>query len=299
MSSRHPPGPRRLRSSRPTNCVALIDDRFLSWLSQRDCEAGAEPSLQRRPLLRVLSRILSESGFEVAMRRVYWYTDRPDGQLVDDQIVRTVSADERNPDRAGEGPGPAERTESWRAISDDLRALARNQAFEMVLIASDDERLVDSIDQAQLAGVSVCLLADDSIGDFQSLSAEEPEWASLLAQADRRLAVRTTDLLELRGEGRSALEETLGDGVSSEQAQIEAVVRGWWSDQPVEVREDLRAALQMSPGIPQDVDRTLLLQTRERFVRPLSFNEKKLMRECLREVAASSSDSEEEEASLA
>jgi hypothetical protein len=77
------------------------------------------------------------------------------------------------------------------------------------------------------------------------------------------------------------------------------VVRGWWSDQPVEVREDLRAALQMSPGIPQDVDRTLLLQTRERFVRPLSFNEKKLMRECLREVAASSSDSEEEEASLA
>jgi hypothetical protein len=42
-----------------------------------------------------------------------------------------------------------------------------------------------------------------------------------------------------------------------------------------------------------------LLQTRERFVRPLSFSEKKLMRECLREVVASTSEVEDEAAALA
>ncbi|MEN9775353.1 MAG: hypothetical protein RL322_2423, partial [Pseudomonadota bacterium] len=59
-----------------------------------------------------------------------------------------------------------------------------------------------------------------------------------------------------------------------------------------------RAALQVSPGIPQDVDRALLLQTRERFVRPLSFNEKKIMRECLREVVAESADIDAEVGAL-
>jgi len=257
--------------------------------------------LGRRNLIRVLSRLLTDSGLEASVRRVYWYTDRPDGQLIDDQITRVVRIDVQ-PGGEGEVADPDDdglAVGSWQAIDADLKALARSQAFEMILIGSDDERLVASINEAQLGGVSVAMLADDSVSDYASLAVEEPEWAALLAQADRRVVVRSPDLIDLRGGMRSGSDDGDADNFSAEQALIEEVVRAWWADQNEDAREYLRAALQLSPGIPQEVDRALLLQSRERFVRPLSFNEKKLMRECLREVVASSDLAEDEEASLA
>ena len=72
---------------------------------------------------------------------------------------------------------------------------------------------------------------------------------------------------------------------ADQQATIEEVVRTWWGTQSEESREELRIALAQSSGIPQEVDRELLLQSRERFVRPLSFLEKKQMRSCLRGIA--------------
>jgi len=143
------------------------------------------------------------------------------------------------------------------------------------------------------------LLADDSVNDYATLCVEEPEWAALLAQADRRLVVRPTDLIDLRGGSvRVGADDALAEGQSAEQSLIEEVVRAWWADQSDDARDDLRAALQVSPGIPQDVDRALLLQTRERFVRPLSFNEKKIMRECLRDVVAEPADLDAEVGAL-
>jgi len=47
---------------------------------------------------------------------------------------------------------------------------------------------------------------------------------------------------------------------------------------------DLRDALQISRGIPQEVDRQLLLRMRQRLARALSFPEKKMLRETLRNV---------------
>jgi hypothetical protein len=46
----------------------------------------------------------------------------------------------------------------------------------------------------------------------------------------------------------------------------------------------LRDALQVSRGVPQEVDRQLLLRMRQRLTRALSLNEKKLLREVLRSV---------------
>jgi hypothetical protein len=300
LTPRTPSGPRRPRPARSGIGVALLDDRFVAWLSQRDCEPGEEPVLSRRNLMRVLSRLLAETGTEMQLRRVYWYTDRPDGQLVDDQITRLVGAEARSSPEVTPGETVGDGAlESWQAIDNDLRAISRSQAFDLVIIGSDDERLLQSIDEAQLAGMSITLLADDSVSDYPALSVEEPEWAALLAQADRRLIVRPTDLADLKNGPRNGSEESEGSGRSSEQALIEEVVRSWWADQPQDAREDLRAALQLGPGIPQDVDRALLLQSRERFVRPLSFGEKKMMRECLREVVASTDETEDEEATLA
>lgn len=264
---------RRERSARPVSCVALIDDRFVGWLMHRESDPGLEPVVYRRPLARVLGRAAADAGLALSLRRIYWYTDRPDGQLVDEQVVRPVVS--------GEGQ------QSWELIDRDLRRLAASRAFESVLIACDDERIRDAIDDAQLSGLSVIMLSDDSLFDFPELTREEPEWASLLAQADRRVVVRSEELSELN----AAVVDTppppsAGNGLDEDSSVIEEVVRGWWDSQTDESREDLRSALSLSNGIPQEVDRELLLQSRERFVRPLSLSEKRQMRDCLRGIAA-------------
>jgi hypothetical protein len=250
----------------------LIDDRFIGWLMQRDSEPGLEPAVHRRPLARVLGRAAADAGLALGLRRIYWYTDRPDGQLVDDQIVRAVSG--------------GETSQTWTLLDRDLRRLAASRAFESVLIACDDERIRDAIDEAQLGGLSVIMLSDDSLHDFAELVREEPEWAGLLAQADRRLIVRAEELTELNGAALETDSTTASvDGLDGGGSVIEEVVRGWWDSQTEESREDLRSALSLSNGIPQEVDRELLLQSRERFVRPLSLTEKRQMRDCLRVIA--------------
>jgi hypothetical protein len=50
------------------------------------------------------------------------------------------------------------------------------------------------------------------------------------------------------------------------------------------LREDLREELQNSRGVPQEVDRQLLLAARRVLERALSFHEKKMLREMVREV---------------
>ncbi len=265
-----PTGPRRPRTSRHASCIALVDDRFTSWLVNRECDPGAEPEVSRRGLIRTLSRIANGTGLDLSFRRVYWYTDRPDGQLFDEQVVRSA----------------AEGEETWALLERDLRRLAECQSCETVLIACDDERLLPAIDDAQLRGLSVVMLADEGVLDFSLLREEDPEWALLLSQADRRLTVRPDDLADLKplpnGEERGADTQLVG---VEHNATIEEVVRNWWGSQSEESREELRVALAQSTGIPQEVDRELLLQSRERFVRPLSFLEKKQMRSCLRGIA--------------
>jgi hypothetical protein len=264
------PGARRPRSVRHTSCIALVDDRFTAWLVDRDCEPGSEPPVSRRYLLRILGRLAGSSGLDLSLRRLYWYTDRPDGQLVDEQIVRTADEGE----------------ETWKLLEGDLRRLTEGQACETVLIACDDERLLPAIDEAQLRGISIVMLADEGVLDYSLLREEDPEWAMLLAQADRRLAVRADELAELRPHpnGIDTAPHRQPDN-PDDQATIEEVVRDWWSSQSEESREELRVALAQSSGIPQEVDRELLLQSRVRFVRPLSFIEKKQMRSCLRGIA--------------
>jgi hypothetical protein len=64
------------------------------------------------------------------------------------------------------------------------------------------------------------------------------------------------------------------------------VITAWWADEPEDLREDLRDALQISRGVPQEVDRQLLLRMRQRLARALSLPEKKMLRETLRAVVS-------------
>jgi hypothetical protein len=277
------------RRSRPAlspndTCIAVFDDRFVSWLLNGDCEDGHEPPVQRRGLGTLVGRVLSGTGLEVGLQRIYWYTDRPDSDLVDGQLVRHVGIEQ-----------DAELL--WKTMASDIRRLAERRACEHLLLASDDDRLIQVIDEAQLHGLQVHLLVDETIEDLSALQIEDPTWAALLSQVDRRIPWSDVASVQVPAGPRSLRDldqprglrpnrvpmpnrsESLSD---DERLVIDEVVQAWWDGQAEHERDELRLAMNQSPGIPQEVDRALLLRARERVVRPLSFSEKRLMRERVR-----------------
>ena len=268
---------RRAGDPRSGSCCALVDARFLIWLAQQNANGAAGESINRQGLIGLLSNALEQAGLDVDLRRVYWYTDRADGMVFDDQIVRWVQSHDVD--------GGAS---MLRALGQDLAQLANNHAFDHVLIATDDERFLSDIDAAQLCGVSVHLLADESARNMPQMMRSDPGWGRVLSQADRRVVVNAQFLSEmLQGKlpaGLSSAANAPVENLEDVRQTITEVITAWWDDEPEDLREDLRDALQVSRGVPQEVDRQLLLRMRQRLTRALSLNEKKLLREVLRSV---------------
>ena len=264
---------RRSGEQRSGTCMALIDGRFLIWLAQQGAVGTTGESVNRQGLLSLLSQALSQSGLDVDLRRIYWYTDRADGLVIDDQIVRLVQTHDAD--------GGAS---LLRSLGHDLKQLAEHHACDHVLVASDDERFLSAIDEAQLSGLSVHLLADESARNMPQMVRSDPGWARLLSQADRRVIVNSQALADmLQGKVPTGMGLSVED-VEELRKSMQEVVAAWWADEPEDLREDLRDALQISRGIPQEVDRQLLLRMRQRLARALSLPEKKMLRETLRGV---------------
>jgi len=254
-------------------CVALVDARFLAWLTQGSDDRPAQhPVSQLDGMLALLSVSMRQAGLEVDVVRAYWYTDQPQTQLVDDTVQRSVL----DPDADGGAS-------LMRAMAGDLVQLAANRAADHVLVVSDDERLVPAVDQAQLHGLGVHLLMDDAGNDFAKLLRDDPSWARLLAQADRRVLMVAT------GEGaqlQPPREQRLSEPLDSEdvQANISKELQTWWDEEPETQRVDLQDELRYSRSIPQEVDRQLLLRLSRNLGHPLSWPEKKVMREGVRRI---------------
>ena len=284
-----PEGRPDVSDSRPYRSLALVDARFMGWL----CDPGteAEPgAMEPSPaLLRRLQASVRQSGVQADMLRVYWYGDVPPAQPVDGLVHRAVL------DPAVDGG-----QSTVRAISADLATLARHKAVEQVLLASDDERLWASMDEAQLHGLAVHVLCDDGASDFARLQREDPSWARLLAQADRRIpwvaedaspasavapaAAQHGPLAALDRADRQARFEKSERVDADMQSQILAHIARWWGDEPETQRLDLRDELQQARSIPQEVDRQLLLMLSRELAHPLSWPEKKIMREGVRRI---------------
>jgi hypothetical protein len=127
---------------------------------------------------------------------------------------------------------------------------------------------------------------DDRAADPARVGRDDPGWASLLAQADRRVPLAGALLADLLQErGPSAESESPATDPAAFRAEIEALVAAWWDEEPEDHREDLRDELRHSRGIPAEVDRVLLLRSRRIFGRALSWPEKKLLRELARAAA--------------
>jgi hypothetical protein len=266
---------RRFGEHRSGTCMALIDGRFLIWMAQQGAVGTTGESVNRHGLLSLLSHALAHAGLDVDLRRIYWYSDRSDGLIIDDQIVRLVQTHDSD--------GGAS---LLRSLGHDLKQLAEHHACDHVLVASDDERFLATIDEAQLSGVSVHLLADESARNMPQMVRTDPGWARLLAQGDRRVVVNSQALADmLQGKLPTGMGLALED-VEELRKSMHEVITAWWADEPEDLREDLREALQVSRGIPQEVDRQLLLRMRQRLARALSLPEKKMLRETLRAVVA-------------
>ena len=270
---------RRFHEQRGGSCIALIDSRFLLWLSQNGQTGGNAEGISRQGLIGLLSQALFHAGLDVELRRIYWYSDRNDGQVVDDQIVRTVQSNDAD--------GGAS---LLRAMGQDLRQLADHRASDHVLVASDDERLLATIDQAQLCGLGVHVLADEAARNVPGMLRNDPGWARLLMQADRRVVINSQVLADAL-QGRAPVGAQMGVAMVMGAEELEElrksmneVVSAWWEEEPEDLREDLREALQVSRGVPQEVDRQLLHRMRHKLNRALSLHEKKLLRETLRHV---------------
>jgi hypothetical protein len=256
----------------------LVDARFMAWLGHAADRSGASVAA---PLsaegVATLRRVVRDVGGLPEATRVYWYTDAEVNVLIDGVLVRPVADAEQD--------GGLSMT---RAMSADIQRLAQHQAADHLVLVSDDERLWAAIDDAQLHGLSVALLCDDSVGDYSQLQEDDPSWARLLAQADRRIvwdgsaagaAMATAAHGSRPGAAglppAASMQPVDREGIMAQLAQ-------WWDEEPETQRIDLQNELQYARGIPQEVDRQLLVRLSRMLGHPLTWPEKKIMREGVR-----------------
>jgi hypothetical protein len=240
------------------SCIALIDARFLVWLAQHNQAGPKQDALNRFDLAQFLTGALGHAGLDVSIKRIYWYAEDHEILDVDGQIVRKVLSHDSDGGIS-----------LLKSLGQDLSRLAESKACE----------------HAQLTGLQVHILADDAASNMQQLHQSDPGWGRLLSQADRRVVVQSKSLAEmLQGSvSKEALQAQEDPEVVRES--ITEVIVSWWDDEPEDKREELRDALHISRGIPQEVDRQLLLRMRHRLTRALTLPEKKMLREIFRAVA--------------
>ena len=276
----------------PLQAIALVDERFLKWLAGQ--HASAPLQLQRRNLVPVLADLLRQSTPEAQLQRAYVYSDQQTPELIDDIVLRSVAQHS-----VDGGLGLV------RALGYELNQIAQHGGNSLVLIVSDDERLIPYIDEAQWRGLKVALVCDEASLDINRLMKEDPSWARLLLQADRRLALGASAWEALTVPGavlqasRSAASQQPAqpserDGETAEGyfsnalpsddwlEQVRQVIQSWWSEETPDARLDLQEEMQNSQGVPPETDRHLLLRVRRELARTLSFQEKKAMRELIR-----------------
>ncbi len=254
-------------NARQGTCVALVDAHYLQWLLKPAAEEEATDPLQRTMLPAVLGSALKQAHMALDIKRIYWYGDTNDHQYPNDQVARWFGADAAD--------------EVFHALSADIRRLAERQACDHLLVASDDVRLRAVMDEAQLYGLGVHLLADDTARHMDQIEQEDPDWCQLLAQADRRIFLHPMALKDLT-QTRASYVAGTSTALEQSRPKLQEVVQAWWEEEPEDLREDLREELAGIQGIPQEVDRHLLLRVRRVLDRPLNFSEKKLLREIVR-----------------
>lgn len=246
--------------------VALVDARYLRWLTRQDegGEGQSQGPLAREGWNELLRHLLHRHGLRGTLLRTYWYAVQDDHAVHDDQTLRVLSSADTD--------GVA----LVRQITADLQALVAGGRVDTLCIASDDDRLMTAIDAAKLSGITVCLVADERALSMPRLMQQDPSWARLLREADRRIVLRASELAQ----ALNSRSQMAADGpVSADlDARLQAVVQAWWEDLVEDDRDSLREELPGQRGLPPEVDRELLVRAKNAIGRSLNFQEKRVLR---------------------
>ena len=116
-----PPHPRKDNTpSRTGRCIALIDSNYMAWLLKQGTDSDAETeTYNRQALIPTLVQTLKQAGLGLDVQRVYWYTDNPDSQFPQDQIVRVLDITSGEPSEV-----------AFSAMSADIARLSERKACE-------------------------------------------------------------------------------------------------------------------------------------------------------------------------
>jgi hypothetical protein len=270
-----PPRKRTFYSgSGQSRAVAFVDMRYLRWLCGLDGRDAAPVS--RAQVNAVVLNALDQANLNAQLLRAYCYADQDDKATFDDQTLRLLPQADTDGELA-----------MVRQMSADLMAVAHGMQPDVIVIASDDQRLIHTIDVLKLQGIKVCLLADERVKAMPRLQQHDPEWARLLREADRRLVVQAQDLAHALSAGAQAVQQTVHEDV------LQAVVNEWWSGLPLDEQDWLREELPALRGVPPELDRELLRRTKMAIHRSLNEHEKRLLREQARRVALGDQVSDE------
>jgi len=272
----------------PGSVVALVDERYLLWLAGQVTEMRVDV-LQRGALNSVLSHLVRLAGADAPLLRTLLFIDARVADLHDDVVPRLVPA------HACDGGLALVRT-----LGQEMVQLARH-GCAWLLVASDDERLIPYVDEAQALGARVVLVADEAVHDFARLAADDPSWARLLMQADRRVAIPASAWQALMTPGAvfagaRAVDDDESAAAAAEgpqrpvvtepdetwRAQVARVIASWWESASADERQMLAETMRGQQGIPPEADRRILMQVRRELGRNLTFPEKRLMREMVR-----------------
>jgi len=257
-----------------SQAVAFVDMRYLRWLCGLDGRDAAPVS--RAQVNAVVLNALDQANLNAQLLRSYCYADHDDKATFDDQTLRLLPQADTDGELA-----------MVRQMSADLMAVAQGARPDVIVIASDDQRLIHTIDVLKLQGIKVCLLADERAKAMPRLQQHDPEWARLLREADRRLVVQAQDLAHALSAGAQAGQQTVHEDV------LQAVVNEWWSGLPLDEQDWLREELPALRGVPPELDRELLRRTKMAIHRSLNEHEKRLLREQARRVALGDGVSDE------
>lgn len=250
--------------------AVLVDARFWSWLHDDDGAPAGNPQAAQD----ALQALLAQTGSRLV--RTLWFTDQDGETAVPGLQFRRVPSNAQ--DRG---------VTMLRAMAQDLLAMAERRAVERVLLVTDDDRLLLAVDEAQRHGLQIDMLVDADSQDLKALRDEDPNWASLLQSADRLVALGGSEV-HSRGAGRprgpmSAEHRQRREPPSAEASGIiEDEVLNWWDDETPDQRDHWRQEMQTARGVPQELDRQLLLRISRRLGHPLSPSEKAMMRQQVR-----------------
>lgn len=253
--------------------VALLDARYVRWIARLDePDAQGSSAVSRERLNDLLQNALSRAAGRLGLLRLYWYADQDDRLVCNDQTLRLV------PSVDSDGSALV------RQMATDVQALVAGGRVDAILIGSDDDRLLPVMEAAKLAGLCVCVLADERAQSMSRLMQQDPNWARMLREADRRVIVRAAELGQVLrgGSGSEGADEGDSDGYDE---KLLALVQVWWTDLTDDDRDGLREELPDQRGLPPEVDRDLLLRGKNAMGRALNFHEKRKLRAIARDVA--------------